>query len=144
MRDAGVARALVVVDSTEDVPFAVELVEAHDFLYLAAGVHPHNASKYDEAADKMTRDVAKRPKCVCVGEIGLDYHYDVSPRDVQKDVFARQIDLAYELKKPMQLHIREAHGDNIEILRSARAAGRLARGHHALLHRELGERKNLS
>lgn len=128
MRAAGVARALVVVDSTEDVPFAIALCEAHDFLYLAAGVHPHNASKNTPEAERITRETAKHPKFVCLGEIGLDYHYDFSPRDVQKDVFARQIDLAYELKKPMQLHIREAHGDHIEMLRAAKAAGRLPEG----------------
>ena len=128
MRAAGVRRALVVVDSTEDVPFAVSLCETHDFLYLAAGVHPHNASKYDGAAEKITREVANHPKFVCVGEIGLDYHYDLSPREAQKEVFARQIALAYELKKPMQLHIREAHGDNIDLLRAAKATGRLPAG----------------
>lgn len=128
MREAGVARALVAVDSTEDVPYAFSLCEAHDFLYLAAGVHPHNASKDCGEVEDITRKAAKHPKFVCVGEIGLDYHYDLSPRAVQKDVFARQIDLAYELKKPMQLHIREAHGDNIEILRAQKAAGRMPEG----------------
>lgn len=128
MRAAGVERALVVADSTEDVPFAARLCEAHDFLYLAAGVHPHNASKYDGAAENVTREAAKHPKFVCVGEIGLDYHYDFSPREVQREVFARQIALAWELKKPVQLHIREAHGDNIEILRAAKAAGQLPEG----------------
>jgi TatD DNase family protein len=128
MKDAGVARALVVADSTEAVPFAAKLCEAHNFLYLAVGVHPHNASKYTPEAEKVTLETARHPKFVCVGEIGLDYHYDLSPRDVQKDVFARQIDLAYVLKRPMQLHIREAHGDNIEMLRAAQAAGRLPEG----------------
>jgi TatD DNase family protein len=128
MKEAGVARALVVVDSTEDVPFATQLVEAHDFLYLAAGVHPHNAARYSPEAEKITLETANHPKFLCLGEIGLDYHYDLSPRDVQRDVFARQIDLAYGLKKPMQLHIREAHGDNIDLLRAAQAAGRLPAG----------------
>lgn len=128
MRAAGVGRALVVADSTEDVPFAAALCEAHDFLYLAAGVHPHNAAKYGGAAEAVTRAIAKHPKFVILGEIGLDYHYDFSPREVQRDVFARQMELAWALNKPMQLHIREAHGDNIEMLRTAKAAGRLPAG----------------
>ncbi len=128
MRDAGVARALVVADATEDVPFATQLCEAHDFLYLAVGVHPHNAAKYDDAAERVIRTAATHPKFVCLGEIGLDYHYDLSPRDVQREIFARQIALAYALKVPMQLHIREAHGDNMDMLRALKAAAQLPAG----------------
>ncbi|MGI6239880.1 MAG: TatD family hydrolase [Christensenellales bacterium] len=128
MRDAGVERALVVVDATEDVPFATSLVEAHDFLFLAGGVHPHNASKYTDESEAITRALSLHPKFVALGEIGLDYHYDFSPREVQREIFTRQLLLAHELGKPVQLHVREAHGDTIEILRDLAAQGKLPAG----------------
>ena len=89
----------------------------------SAGIHPwevqritpDNTSRYrQDLLDALT------PRCIAVGEIGLDYYYDLSPREIQKTVFERQLDLAYELKKPVILHIRDAHGDTIEILRAHR------------------------
>ena len=128
MREAGVNRAVIAVDSTEDVPFAVKMCEEHDFLYFVAGVHPHNAIKYSDEAEKVTIEAAMHPKFCCVGEIGLDFHYDMSPRDVQIEVFKRQLDLAWDLGKPVQLHIREAHGECMDILRARAAQGRMPEG----------------
>lgn len=125
MREAGVAAAVVVADATEDVEFAARMCERHDFLYLAVGVHPHNASKYDIAAEKILLDAMAHGKFACVGEIGLDYHYDFSPRDTQLRAFERQLDIACDFGKTAQLHIREAHGDCVEILRKRFAAKRL-------------------
>ena len=88
---------------------AVELARREPMFYASVGVHPHDAKDFTEA------DVPVLTKW-----IGLDYYYDLSPRDVQKDVFARQLDLAYELDKPVILHIRDAHGDVIDILRAHR------------------------
>ena len=68
------------------------------------------------------------PKCRLLGEIGLDYHYDLSPRDVQRQVFDIQLDMAFELGVPVQLHIREAHGDCLDMLRARAAAGRMPAG----------------
>ena len=144
-REAGVARALVVADPREPIYDGPEdkggqlvavgnegrvfdLVEAHDFLYGAIGVHPHNASGWDAAAEATVLEYLKRPKCRLLGEIGLDYHYDLSPRDVQRKVFDRQLDMAFDAGVPVQLHIREAHGDCLDMLRARARAGRMPRG----------------
>ena len=74
------------------------------------------------------RSYLARPKCRLLGEIGLDYHYDLSPRDVQRQVFDIQLDMAFELGVPVQLHIREAHGDCLDMLRSRAKAGRMPAG----------------
>ncbi len=82
----------------------------------AVGVHPHDAKSLDEAAHDELARLAAAPEVVAVGEIGLDYHYDHSPRDVQKAVFARLIHLARAVKKPIVVHTREAAEDTIAIL----------------------------
>ena len=130
-RAAGVERALVVADPCEEVPnhekvFA--LVQAHSFLRGAIGVHPHNASRWSDDIEVLVKAYIARPDCRIWGEIGLDYHYDLSPRDVQKDVFDRQLDLAYDAGLPVQLHIREAHGDTMDMLRARARAGRMPGG----------------
>lgn len=130
-RENGVCRANVVADPCEEQPNqekVFSLVEQHDFLCASIGAHPHNASRYDDAAEKTILEYLNRPKCRLLGEIGLDYHYDLSPREVQKDVFDRQLELAYVRQVPVQLHIREAHGDCMDMLRSRRSAGRMPEG----------------
>ena len=131
MAQAGVDRALMAVDPTEDVELAKAMCREHDGLCFSVGVHPHNASKYtDECAD-IIRASAGAKGFVCVGEIGLDYHYDLSPRDVQREVFERQLDLALEMGYPVQLHIRDAHGETMDLLRARAAQGRLP---EAIMH----------
>ena len=128
---AGVARALVVADPREEVPNEAQvfaLTERYDFLYAAIGVHPHNASGWDADAEAAVRRYIAHPKCRLLGEIGLDYHYDLSPRDVQRDVFDIQLEMARELNVPVQLHIREAHGDCMDMLRARAKSGRLPAG----------------
>ena len=83
---------------------------------LACGVHPHNAKHYAGALGTLT-ELLKDQRTSCLGEIGLDYHYDLSPREVQRDVFAQQLQLAHEAELPVELHIREAHEDALAILR---------------------------
>ena len=128
MREAGVRRAVVVVDAVEDVEGAFRLAEAHDFLRVAVGVHPHNASAYDDRAEAILLEALRRPQAVVLGEIGLDYHYDLSPRDVQRRVCERQLDLALEIGMPVQLHIREAHGETMELVRARYREGRMPAG----------------
>lgn len=100
---------------------AVQLARLEPMFYASVGVHPHDAKDFTEAdIPVLTNWLTQEEKVVALGEIGLDYYYDLSPRDVQKDVFARQLDLAYELDKPVILHIRDAHGDVIDILRAHR------------------------
>ena len=131
MREASVRRANVVADPCEEEPNqrkVLSLVEAHDFLVFSIGAHPHNASRYDDAAEAEILHYIEHPKCRLLGEIGLDYHYDLSPRDAQRSVFDRQLDLAFDRNMPVQLHIREAHGDCMDMLRARAAAGRMPAG----------------
>ena len=130
-RESGVCRANVVADPCEEEPNqqkVFSLVEQYDFLCASIGAHPHNASRYDAAAERTILEYLNHPKCRLLGEIGLDYHYDLSPREVQKDVFDRQLELAWERQVPVQLHIREAHGDCMDMMRSRLAAGRMPAG----------------
>lgn len=130
-RAAGVCRANVVADPCEEEPNqekVFSLVERHPFLCASIGVHPHNACRYDTAAERTLLHYLQHPKCRLLGEIGLDYHYDLSPRETQREVFDRQLELAWERNLPVQLHIREAHGDCTDILRARTAAGRMPRG----------------
>lgn len=98
---------------------SVRLANENEGVYASVGVHPHDAKHFTQAdVPQLTRWLTQEEKVKALGEIGLDYYYDFSPRDVQRDVFARQLDLAYELGKPVILHIRDAHGDTIDMLRA--------------------------
>ena len=87
---------------------ALNIAELHDFIFAAVGIHPHDAKEWNENSEKELRLLANHKKTVAIGEIGLDYHYDFSPRDVQRDVFRRQLGLARSLKMPVIVHEREA------------------------------------
>lgn len=109
-----------VINCGTDVPsseLSMELAERFDHVWFAAGFHPHEADGWDDAAEARIRELLTHPKCVAVGEIGLDYHYDHSPRDIQREVLRKQLTIAAELGKPVILHDREAHGDMYTILR---------------------------
>ena len=93
------------------------LAERYPFVYFAAGVHPHEASGMDGGTADELKELLAHPKAVAVGEIGLDYHYDLSPRDVQRERFREQMELARETGKPVIIHEREACADTLEILR---------------------------
>ena len=97
---------------------AVALAEQHNEIYAAVGVHPHDAKLFDDVAEQRLSALVNGSKRVIAwGEIGLDYHYDHSPRDVQRTVFRRQLKLARELNLPIIIHAREADEDTISILR---------------------------
>ena len=131
MRENCVCRANVIADPCDETPNqekVFSIAEEHDFLCASIGVHPHNARNYNAAAEKIILSYLEHPKCALFGEIGLDYHYDLSPREVQMQVFARQLDLAYDLGRTVQLHIREAHEDCIRLLRDRAERGRMPRG----------------
>ncbi len=85
-------------------------------LCIGLGCHPHNASGFTEEVESFMRSKLKDSRVACIGEIGLDYHYDLSPRQVQRDVFSRQIRIAQELSMPIALHVREAHSEAFAIL----------------------------
>ncbi len=105
----------------------VEVAGRYEGVHAAAGVHPHDARLYDEAAERRLLSILKGGgRVVALGEIGLDFHYDHSPRDVQREVFARQLRLAREVGLPVIIHSREADDETVEILRDAYAGA--ARG----------------
>ncbi|MEJ7624937.1 MAG: TatD family hydrolase [Pyrinomonadaceae bacterium] len=96
---------------------AVEVAERYENVYAAVGVHPHDAKLYDGAAENQMIGLVKSSKKVIAwGEIGLDYYYDHSPRDVQREVFRRQIRAARELGLPIIIHSRDADDETVEIL----------------------------
>lgn len=96
---------------------AVQLAKAHENIYAAIGVHPHDARLYDDAAEaKINELMAQNSKVIAWGEIGLDYHYDNSPREIQRAVFRRQLQAANARRLPVVVHTREADADTIKIL----------------------------
>lgn len=99
------------------------LADAFPFVYYASGVHPHAASEWDDETEELIRTQLQEKKCVALGEIGLDYHYDFSPREKQKEVFERQLQIAKELDVPVILHSREACEDTLQLLRKYRPSG---------------------
>lgn len=97
---------------------SVALAQAHEGIYAAVGIHPHDAKAAVNADyDRMAEWVEREAKVVAIGEIGLDYYYDLSPREVQQEVFIRHIDLARQLRKPIIIHDRDAHGDVMNIVK---------------------------
>lgn len=96
----------------------LELADTHEGVFAACGVHPHEAKDAPEGYLDDLRQMLTQEKCVALGEIGLDYYYDLSPRDVQKKVMAEQMQLAIEMDMPVIFHIRDAHGDMVDFFRS--------------------------
>ena len=103
---------------------AIELARANDFVYAAAGCHPHDADQMDDAALDALAALAAQPEVVAVGEIGLDFYRNLSGREKQIEVFRRQLELAREVSKPVAVHCREAQDEMLPIIEEwARRAG---------------------
>ncbi len=118
--DAGVARIVVTGSSDDSNVKAAALAEASGgVLFSTAGVHPHHASDYTDESDALIRSLVHKDVVVAVGECGLDYFRNFSPRDAQLDAFRRQLDIAKESGLPVFLHQRDAHDDFIEVLEPA-------------------------
>lgn len=120
-KEAGLTLIMNPGASYESSVKAVELSEKYDMVYAAVGVHPHDADTMDDMMLSLLKALAKKKKVKAIGEIGLDYHYDYSPRDVQKQVFIDQIRLAKSLKLPIIIHDREANDDVLRILKEENA-----------------------
>lgn len=122
-RDAGITQALCILTAGDgaELTRAADVARIWPGVRFSAGIHPHVAAKYAGRLDTVTAIVndalASVPLTCAIGEIGLDYHYDLSPRDVQREVFRAQVGLARELGLPIVIHTREADADTIEILR---------------------------
>ncbi|MGD0126435.1 MAG: TatD family hydrolase [Terriglobia bacterium] len=116
-RAAGVRYLLAVGGGTgpDNLEATAALAESHDWIYATVGVHPHDATHFTERHAEQISKLAQRPRVVGIGEIGLDYHYDNSPRDVQKSVLIRQMELARQAGRPIIIHCREAWPDLSEI-----------------------------
>lgn len=99
---------------------SVALADKYDDVYATVGMHPHESRDFDDRFRVLMRELSQNDKVVAVGEIGLDYYYDLSDRQIQRDVFAEQIEIADELGLPITLHIRDAYGDAWDILTAQR------------------------
>ena len=143
-RDAGVARMIITGASREHSPKALALAQAHPGeLFATAGVHPHHAVEYTEECDAEMRALHAHPEVVAVGECGLDYFRDFSPRPAQRRAFERQLQIAADLAvnsvgKPLFLHQRDAHADFMAMMKNF--DGRLG---PAVVHCFTGSREEL-
>jgi TatD DNase family protein len=123
-KDAGIQTILAIGSGTGpgSLDCAIQLADKHDFIYATIGIHPHEAKLASEADFSEMVELAKRPKVIAWGEIGLDYFYDHSPRDVQQQVFLKQLELAQAAKLPIVIHCRpsdnseDAWGDCLRLL----------------------------
>ena len=122
-RQAGVRGFVVPGTKLEDALHAVAIAQQHDDVWAAVGFHPHDAKDCDDAAFAVIERLARAPRVVAIGECGLDYHYDYSPRETQRAVFERHIALAREVDKPIIVHNRESTADMVEILSRADVRG---------------------
>ncbi|MEO7200194.1 MAG: TatD family hydrolase [Dokdonella sp.] len=117
--DAGVSQMIVTGASREGSAQALELARLHPgVLYATAGVHPHHATEYTDEADAEMRALLAHPEVVAVGECGLDYFRDLSPRPAQRRAFERQLQIAVDTGKPLFLHQRDAHADFVAVMKN--------------------------
>jgi TatD DNase family protein len=119
-RSAGVVHIVNVGFDLESSRRSVRLAEEYDLIYAAVGIHPHEAEGVGPGYLEKLKEMAAHPRVVALGEIGLDYYRDLSPRPVQQIIFQEQLALARELDIPFILHDRDAHGDLLRILRENR------------------------
>ncbi|MDO4814852.1 MAG: TatD family hydrolase [Gemella sp.] len=121
-REAGVKLINIVGFDDKSIKKALEIVEKYEEMYLTVGWHPVEAIDFNQEKYEMIKEIAlTNPKVIAIGEIGLDYHWDKSPKDVQKEVFRKQIALAKEVNKPIVIHCRDAMADVLQILKEENA-----------------------
>jgi len=121
-KEAGVELIVNVGFNRETIPTTIALAEKYDMIYAAVGWHPQDAVDMKPDDLDWLEELCRHPKVRAIGEIGLDYYWDTSPRDVQERVFREQIRLARRLGKPIIIHNRDATGDVVRILREEKAA----------------------
>lgn len=119
--EAGVSKMINIGFNRETIPSTMKLAESYDYIYAAVGWHPQDAIDMKEGDLDWIASLCSHEKVVAIGEIGLDYYWDTSPKDVQQEVFRKQIGLARELKMPICIHDRDAHEDVVRILREEKA-----------------------
>ena len=117
----GVSRFITIGTEPDDLPIVMQIAEKHwPVVGCTLGIHPHEGKVYSDDVHDRIESMLHRKEVVAVGEIGLDYHYDSSPRDQQKDAFRRQLELAAKHKLPIEIHTRDADEDTVKILREAK------------------------
>lgn len=126
MLERGVTRYAVIGSDMESSRHAADFAAGHKGCYAAVGIHPHEAKTMQDGDLDLLAQWLKEDKVVALGEIGLDYYYDLSPRDVQMDVCEKQMELAWQLNVPVAYHVRDAHQDMIDLLK--RHKGKLTGG----------------
>lgn len=116
--DGGVREVLTIGNGRgpDDMGCGIPIAEAHDWIYTSVGVHPHDASKMERRHDELMEKLSRHPRVLAIGETGLDYYYDQSPRDIQREVFRTQVALAKKLHLPVIVHTRNADEDTEQIL----------------------------
>jgi len=117
MQNAGISLILNSGSSLRSSKQSLELADKYSFIYASVGVHPHDAKSMNDETIEELEALLQHPKAVAVGEIGLDYHYDFSPREIQKTRFREQLELARRLKKPAIIHERESLNDTLNLVR---------------------------
>ena len=117
--DAGVRKILTIGNGggPDEMGCGVPIAESHDWIYTSAGIHPHDASKVEERHYGVMEQLAGHHRVLAIGETGLDYYYDNSPRDIQREVFRRQLALAKERDLPVIIHTRDADEDTIALIK---------------------------
>jgi TatD DNase family protein len=117
--DAGVRHIVTIGTGSgpDDMGCGIPIAESYDWIQTSLGIHPHEAAKVEDRHFELMKSLAAHPKVVAIGETGLDYHYDHSPRDIQREVFARQLSIASELNLPVIVHTRNADRDTEELIR---------------------------
>ncbi|HWI55218.1 MAG TPA: TatD family hydrolase [Desulfobacteria bacterium] len=120
-KDSGISYVVNVGCDVQSSRRSVALSEKYGFVYAAVGIHPHDAAEEGDRGLEEIRELSLHPKVVAIGEMGLDYYRDLSPRDVQQEMFRKQVRLAIELNKPIIVHDRDAHGDVMKILKEEEA-----------------------
>lgn len=113
---AGVEKMITIGTSLDDARAAVALCRSHAQVRCAIGIHPHHAAEAPADAVAQLRALADDPNVLAVGETGLDYHYDFSPRQIQRELFIRQLELARDLRRPAVIHSREAIDETLQIM----------------------------
>ena len=120
MEGAGITLILNSASSLRSAKSSLAMADKYPFVYASVGVHPHDSKSMSDNTVAELEELLKHPKAMAVGEIGLDYHYDFSPRDIQRKRFREQMELARSVKKPVIVHEREALTDTLEIIREFR------------------------
>ena len=128
-KDNGVDFIVVPATDIKTAKEAITLAEKYEQIYATVGIHPHDTKEWNESLLFEIEELAKHPKVVAIGEIGLDYYYDFSPQDQQIKAFKSQLDLATKLQLPVVIHNRDSDGDMMDIIQSYCGTGLKAQFH---------------